>query len=100
MFSNNRSRVNIHTYYPTNPCLFHFQLNHCFRALLSTLISTKDRETDSAQQPQQSQLEHVDFAAQILKLALDKWATPVKKIFFLSSNVSPFYLYSFRYFWG
>ena len=55
-------------------------------ALLSTLIATKDRysaggENDAAQRHQGwPQLEHVNYAAQILKLALEKWGTSVNQL--------------------
>ena len=68
-----------------NYFFFQLQLSHLVSALLSTLITTKDRgglENDMAAQLQQGwpQLEHVNYAAQILKLALDKWATSVNQL--------------------
>ena len=54
-------------------------------ALLSTLITSKGSvENDTVQHPggtgSRLHLEHVNYAAQILKLALDKWATSVNQL--------------------
>ena len=58
-------------------------LSHLVTALLSTLItdrSNKEPKNDDFNKDSVKKLYHISYAAQVLKLVLDKWATPINQL--------------------